>query len=352
MHAHYPHMPTHTANTARVVQNLHQQLHKYIIGTRSYLEMEAANQSDYLDDLRVNFCIFIADLTRNMWALDNQQTLLTEEMRTDLFALFVNYCDVFRGVRDITKPTVANAVVIASPPNLDLGLAALDAVAALCCGPAFDKELSLRQPAYLRSFLESMLCCSHRAVRTLAGTAIQALLTHNRTGAEAGLILEWTLAMCYASQEPAARQEAFQALAHVLSSSADLGMGIVPGLCAAVHAIAHSDPAARECGRQLVSTLTERFYGPQQRLAMSSTLANYHPAQHSVELDSVSAALAARYPQHTLGIFLEFAQRFRASVPASQRVILRCLLPWLRQMDLVSELGHNKLGCHPDVVFR
>jgi hypothetical protein len=110
---------------------------KYISGTRSFLEIEGDNDLPDLDDLRMDFGETVATLCRMISVDAVYLQLFSDEVRTDLFTLFAQWCTVGGGT-DVPAREKYN---FSSP----LAKKAVTAIASLCRGPIFDHENSVEK---------------------------------------------------------------------------------------------------------------------------------------------------------------------------------------------------------------
>lgn len=118
---------------------------KYISGTRSFLEIEGDNDLPDLDDLRVNFGETVASLCRRISVDAVYLELFTDEVRTDLFTLFSQWCTSGDGTDSSSRKMLDFSSSLAKN--------AVAAISALCRGRIFDHENSVENRAYVLSFL-------------------------------------------------------------------------------------------------------------------------------------------------------------------------------------------------------
>ncbi|XP_065885600.1 protein furry homolog isoform X2 [Dysidea avara] len=297
----------------------------FIESVRSFLESES--DKDFvasLQELRLRFSGFIANLINSFPRGERRLRLFTPNMRFSLFFLYSTSCGYFGTMSEYDTKTMRNRRGFTN-----LSITALQAMSALlCCGPAFDLQ-GLAPGNYIYQWLNNMLHSNEPKVQKLARKTLQ-LLLHNNKSIPA--LLHWTIDQCYANSL-SAQQQCFHALANILAYNPNYPCNMISVLHVVLYKTADPEQQVKERAAQLLHILDKRFFGdrmdgPELMGCVTSTYSNTHIV--------ISQELAKSNPELTLPLLSEMVYRFEMAPTSGQRSILQYMVPWLRNVELVS----------------
>lgn len=315
-------------------------LEKYITGTRSYLEIEGENENPDLDQLRIHFTIAIASMCRNIADLDVYVQLFTDEVRTDLFALFSIWCQAS------VNTSQTDDVVLERSDNFSSSIRhrAVEAIASLCRGPVFDRAMSVEGPCYLLTWLENMLASAETACRSAATEALLHLLEGNLDG----ILYRWAIQLCYTA-EVAARKQVFLALVNMHEESKMFRAHGVPNLCLALHMLADESHESHVEARRMLALLIKQHYGvligEEFPLIYSSSVQTTRTYYQTI----VGRYLASKRPEAGYEMLSEMFKQFQTTSTLRQQQLVQCIVPWLEVLDLVKSENKVVTEEHPEI---
>lgn len=311
---------------------------EYIDGARQYLESESDRNLPDLQDIRLHFSRFVRELISNT-PMEYKRTLLTRDLRYSLFHLFGNWSGKFsHTMGDSTDRRVSKEEIT------DLELSAVRAMSAvLCCGPVFDPN-GLNDDGYIYKWAH-MLLSSHEdrikeQIYELAKETVVLLLDFNP---DTSGLLDWVIDRCYTGANEVA-DGCFNALAAVFQSK-EYPCDHVAMLNLALLNVGSPRTQTHETAVQLLHLLDTRFF--QEPIFYTESAAD--DMNHSrLPLNDIflsvsychaqmclSEQLAKLHPEITLDMFSEITHRFQTAKPSVRQTLLRYLLPWLHNMELV-----------------
>ncbi|XP_078324716.1 protein furry-like isoform X6 [Crassostrea virginica] len=311
---------------------------EYIDGARQYLESESDRNLPDLQDIRLHFSRFVRELISNT-PMEYKRTLLTRDLRYSLFHLFGNWSGKFsHTMGDSTDRRVSKEEIS------DLELSAVRAMSAvLCCGPVFDPN-GLNDDGYIYKWAH-MLLSSHEdrikeQIYELAKETVVLLLDFNP---DTSGLLDWVIDRCYTGANEVA-DGCFNALAAVFQSK-EYPCDHVAMLNLALLNVGSPRMQTHETAVQLLHLLDTRFF-QEPIFYTESASDDINPSRlplNDVFLSvsychaqmSLSEQLAKFHPEITLDMFSEITHRFQTAKPSVRQTLLRYLLPWLHNMELV-----------------
>lgn len=311
---------------------------EYIEGARLFLESENDKDAS-VQEIKLHFCNFVHKLIKS-FPLESHTLLLGHDLRRNLFYLFATWSGnlgvPFGGVEKRAS---------AEESLTDLEFAALQAMSSvLCCGACMDPP-GLNEESVMYQWLDSLLSSKDERLYRLAQETLVLLLDFNQ---DAGMLLDWLVDRCYTGQVQLA-DGCFKALATVFSVReypCDHYMSIIN-----VTLLSAGCPRAdiAQVALQLLHVLDHRFFRSKSTLSigeeedalrsrqgdpaglLDGLIVSGYPSSQ-MELCSQMARV---HPELTMPVFSEVTDRFQTGRPAVRQSLLRCLLPWLRNMELV-----------------
>ncbi|XP_052797247.1 protein furry-like isoform X3 [Mya arenaria] len=309
---------------------------EYIDGARIYLEGESDRDLPTLQDIRLHFSKFVRHLICNTPA-EYKSNLLSRELRYSLFDLFASWSGKFSHTSSAIDKRLTK-----DDGCTELELAAVRAMSAVvCCGPVFDTN-GLNDDGYIYNWLDTLLS-SHddrdRSVKykiyELAKETVVLLLDFNSDNQG---LLDWVIDRCYTGTNEVS-DGCFNALAAVFQAR-EYPCDHVAMLNLAILNIGNPRMPTHETAVQLLHLLDRRFFQEESVLRDKTEL---HKPLNDVYLSVsycrsqmyISDQLARLHPDLTLPIFSEITHRFQTAKPAVRQTLLKYLLPWLHNMELV-----------------
>ncbi|KAK3798079.1 hypothetical protein RRG08_034635 [Elysia crispata] len=305
----------------------------YIDGARQYLEGENDRDLPILQEIRLHFSGFIQNLISNT-PMEFRRNLLSRDLRYSLFHLFANWSGHFNlnfgpGDKRHSK----------EEPWSEQELSAVRAMSAvLCCGKVFDSN-GLNDDGYIYHWLDTLLGSQDEKIYELAKETVFLLLDFN---SEAQFLLDWVIDRCYTGQNEVA-DGCFNALAAVFQTR-EYPCDHVAMLNLAVLNVGSPRMSTHETAIQLLHLLDLRFFqeAPVFRETSEETLPPVTPLNDSLLAVSycnsqifISDQLARLHTDLTMPMFSEITQRFQTARPSVRQILLKYLLPWLHNMELV-----------------
>ncbi|XP_053400043.1 protein furry-like isoform X2 [Mercenaria mercenaria] len=309
---------------------------EYIDGARIYLEGESDRDLPTLQDIRLHFSKFVRHLICNT-PVEYKPSLLTRELRYSLFDLFASWSGKFSHTssaidRRLTKDDGCT----------ELELAAVRAMSAVvCCGPVFDTN-GINDDGYIYHWLDTLLSSHDDRDRTLrskiyelAKETVVLLLDFNSDNQG---LLDWVIDRCYTGTNEVS-DGCFNALAAVFQAR-EYPCDHVAMLNLAILNVGNPRMPTHETAVQLLHLLDRRFFQEESVLRDNS---EQHQPLNDVFLSVsycksqmfMSDQLARLHPDLTMPIFSEITHRFQTAKPAVRQTLLKYLLPWLHNMELV-----------------
>ncbi|XP_048776245.2 protein furry homolog-like isoform X3 [Ostrea edulis] len=307
---------------------------EYIDGARQYLESESDRNLPDLQDIRLHFSRFVRELISNT-PMEYKRTLLTRDLRYSLFHLFGNWSGKFsHTMGDSTDRRVSKEEITV------LELSAVKAMSAvLCCGPVFDPN-GLNDDGYIYQWAHMLLSSHEDRIYELAKETVVLLLDFNP---DTSGLLDWVIDRCYTGAYEVA-DGCFNALAAVFQSK-EYPCDHVAMLNLALLNVGSPRMQTHETAVQLLHLLDTRFF-QEPVFYTESTAEDVNTARlplNDIFLSvsychaqmSLSEQLAKFHPEITLDMFSEITHRFQTAKPSVRQTLLRYLLPWLHNMELV-----------------
>nr|AOV18883.1 furry [Lymnaea stagnalis] len=305
----------------------------YIDGARQYLEGENDRDLPILQEIRLHFSGFIQHLICNT-PMDYRKNLLSRDLRYSLFHLFANWSGHFNptfgpGDKRHNKEESWNEQEISA-------VRAMSAV--LCCGKVFDPS-GLNDDGYIYHWLDTLLSSQDEKIYELAKETVFLLLDFN---SETQGLLDWVIDRCYTGHNEVA-DGCFNALAAVFQTR-EYPCDHVAMLNLAVLNVGSPRMSTHETAIQLLHLLDLRFFqdSPVFREASeesSPTVAALNDTLLAVSYCNsqifISDQLARIHTDLTMPMFSEITQRFHTARPSVRQTLLKYLLPWLHNMELV-----------------
>ncbi|BFF97919.1 protein furry [Drosophila madeirensis] len=318
----------------RDTMSLHPTFVEYIEGAMAYLMAETDKDNLSIREVKAHFCNFIRKMIKN-FSLESCATLLSRDLKRNLFNLFATWCGSF------SKPLSITSQIGQTLEEEKLQFSALQAMSALlCCGHIFYAP-HLQDDGIIYKWLDLLLTSKDEKIYQLARDTVVLLLESNP---DMGQLLEWVIDRCYTST-PREADACFLALASIFSAkeypcdhyTSVITVTLLMTGCprVEVHATA----------LQLLQILDKRFFG--------SVVGTLH-SDNEKEDDKVgtldvllsnaycrsqrflSKQLAQLRPELTMSILSEITHRFQSAREDVRALLLQCLLPWLQNMELVA----------------
>ncbi|CAD7002946.1 unnamed protein product [Ceratitis capitata] len=191
----------------RDTMSLHPTFVEYIEGAIQYLLAETDKDNTSIREVKAHFCNFIRKMIKN-FSLESCGTLLTRELKRNLFNLFATWCGSF------SKPLGFTSQIGQTPDEEKLQFSALQALSALlCCGHIFHPPY-LSDYGIIYEWLDMLLTSKDEKIYLLARDTVVLLLESNP---DSGVLLEWVIDRCYTST-PREADACFLALASIFSA--------------------------------------------------------------------------------------------------------------------------------------
>ncbi|KAK7496521.1 hypothetical protein BaRGS_00012173, partial [Batillaria attramentaria] len=310
----------------------------YIDGARQYLEGENDRDLPILQEIRLHFSCFVQHLINNT-PMEYRKTLLSRDLRYSLFHLFANWSGHF----SLTIGTLDRRLSKEETWS-EQELSAVRAMSAvLCCGPVFDMN-GFNDDGYIYHWLDTLLSSSDEKMRQkiyeLAKETVYLLLDFNP---DVQGLLDWVIDRCYTGHREVA-DGCFKALAAVFQTK-EYPCDHVAMLNLAVLNVGSPRMSTHETALQLLHLLDARFL---QEDVVLTAATDDPPRPLQLPLNDVllavsychsqmylSQQLARLHPDLTMPMFSEITHRFQTACPSVRQSLLKYLLPWLHNMELV-----------------
>ncbi|KAL3879804.1 hypothetical protein ACJMK2_032086 [Sinanodonta woodiana] len=306
---------------------------EYIDGARLYLESESDRDLPILQDIRIHFSRFIRNLIYYT-PVEYKKTLLSRELRYSLFDLFASWSGKFSHTSSALDKRLTK-----DDNCTELELSAVRAMSAVVtCGPVFDSN-GLNDDGYIYNWLDRLLSSHDDRIYQLAKETVVLLLDFN---SETAGLLDWAIDKCYTGSTEVA-DGCFSALAAVFQAR-EYPCDHVAMLNLAMLNVGSPQIVTHEAALQLLHLLDTRFFQEEPVLVDSVDEPRHHHLPINDVLLSVSYSqsqmylseqLAQLHPDLTMPIFSEITHRFQTAKPAVCHSLLKYLLPWLHNMELV-----------------
>ncbi|XP_014783664.1 protein furry, partial [Octopus bimaculoides] len=309
----------------------------YIDGARVYLEGENERDLPNIQEVRLHFSSFIRLLIQNT-PLKQRNTLLSKETRHSLFHLLAIWSGHFSSSfvhleRKLSKEEVS--------PELELAtVRAMSSV--LTCGPVFDPN-GLNEDGYVYTWLDALWNCHETEMQeqilSLAKETVILLLDFNP---DVQYLLDWVIDHCYTANMEVA-DHCLNALAAVFQTK-EYSCDLIAMLNLVVLNVGSTRVETHDTALQLLRLLDSYFFqdkpvfeestldASQQPNTLNDILLTVNYGQSQVVL---SDQLVKLHPDMTMPMFSEITHRFQTARPALREVLLKCLLPWLHNIELV-----------------
>ncbi|XP_017028103.1 protein furry isoform X2 [Drosophila kikkawai] len=318
----------------RDTMSLHPTFVEYIEGAMAYLMAETDKDNLSIREVKAHFCNFIRKMIKN-FSLESCATLLSRDLKRNLFNLFATWCGSF------SKPLSIPSQIGQTLEEEKLQFSALQAMSALlCCGHIFYAP-HLQDDGIIYKWLDLLLTSKDEKIYQLARDTVVLLLESNP---DMGQLLEWVIDRCYTST-PREADACFLALASIFSAkeypcdhyTSVITVTLLMTGCprVEVHATA----------LQLLQILDKRFFGSVVGTLHSDnekeddkvgTLDVLLSSAYCRSQRFLSKQLAQLRPELTMSIFSEITHRFQSAREDVRALLLQCLLPWLQNMELVA----------------
>ncbi|XP_052278154.1 protein furry-like isoform X3 [Dreissena polymorpha] len=316
--------------------SLTKQFVEYIDGARIYLEGESDRDLPTLQDIRLHFSLFVRHLISNTPG-EYKSKLLSRELRYSLFDLFASWSGKFSHTSSAIDKRLTK-----DDGCTELELTAVRAMSAVvCCGPVFDTN-GLNDDGYIFNWLDTLLSSHDDRDRSLkfkiyelAKETVVLLLDYNSDNQG---LLDWVIDRCYTGTNEVS-DGCFHALAAVFQAR-EYPCDHVAMLNLALLNVGNPRMPTHETAVQLLHLLDRRFF--QERSVLGDNSDQHQPLNDVFLSVSycrsqmfMSDQLARLHPELTLPIFSEITHRFQTAKPAVRQTLLKYLLPWLHNMELV-----------------
>ncbi|XP_060657761.1 protein furry isoform X5 [Drosophila nasuta] len=320
----------------RDTMSLHPTFVEYIEGAMAYLMAETDKDNLSIREVKAHFCNFIRKMIKN-FSLESCATLLSRDLKRNLFNLFATWCGNF------SKPLSISSQIGQTLEEEKLQFSALQAMSALlCCGHIFYTP-HLQDDGIIYKWLDLLLTSKDEKIYQLARDTVVLLLESNP---DMGQLLEWVIDRCYTST-PREADACFLALASIFSAkeypcdhyTSVITVTLLMTGCprVEVHATA----------LQLLQILDKRFFGSvvgtlhsdnekEDDTKVVGTLDVLLSSAYCRSQRFLSKQLAQLRPELTMSIFSEITHRFQSAREDVRALLLQCLLPWLQNMELVA----------------
>ncbi|KAM8710624.1 hypothetical protein ACLKA7_017276 [Drosophila subpalustris] len=191
----------------RDTMSLHPTFVEYIEGAMAYLMAETDKDNLSIREVKAHFCNFIRKMIKN-FSLESCATLLSRDLKRNLFNLFATWCGSF------SKPLSISSQIGQTLEEEKLQFSALQAMSALlCCGHIFYTP-HLQDDGIIYKWLDLLLTSKDEKIYQLARDTVVLLLESNP---DMGQLLEWVIDRCYTST-PREADACFLALASIFSA--------------------------------------------------------------------------------------------------------------------------------------
>ncbi|XP_046808225.1 protein furry isoform X3 [Lucilia cuprina] len=317
----------------RDTMSLHPTFVEYIDGAMQYLVAETDKDNISIREVKAHFCNFIRKMIKN-FSLESCATLLTRDLKRNLFNLFATWCGTF------SKPLGIASQIGQSAEEEKLQFSALQAMSALlCCGHVFYTPY-LSDDGIIYKWLDMLLASKDEKIYQLARDTVVLLLESNP---DMGQLLEWVIDRCYTST-PREADACFLALAAIFSAreypcdhyTSVITVTLLMTGCPRVEV--HSTALL------LLQILDKRFFGSVGPLHAENEKEDDKVGTLDVLLSSaycrsqrfLSKQLAQLRPELTMSMFSEITHRFQTAREDVRTLLLQCLQPWLHNMELVA----------------
>ncbi|XP_037930850.1 protein furry isoform X3 [Teleopsis dalmanni] len=317
----------------RDTMSLHPTFVEYIEGAMLYLVAETDKDNISIREVKAHFCNFIRKMIKN-FSLESCATLLTRDLKRNLFELFATWCGPF------SKPLGITSQIGQTAEEEKLKFSALQAMSALlCCGHVFSTPY-LSDDGVIYKWLDMLLSSKDEKIYQLARDTVVLLLESNP---DMGQLLEWVIDRCYTSA-PREADACFLSLASIFSAreypcdhyTSVITVTLLMTGCPRVEV--HSTAL------QLLQILDKRFFGTVGPLHTENEKEDDKVGTLDVLLSSaycrsqrfISKQLAQLRPELTMSMFSEITYRFQTAREDVRALLLQCLLPWLQNMELVA----------------
>ncbi|XP_075160591.1 microtubule binding protein furry isoform X3 [Haematobia irritans] len=316
----------------RDTMSLHATFVEYIDGAMQYLLAETDKDNISIREVKAHFCNFIRKMIKN-FSLESSATLLTRDLKRNLFNLFATWCGNF------SKPLGIVSQIGQTQEEEKLQFSALQAMSALlCCGHVFYTPYLL-DDGIIYKWLDMLLASKDEKVYQLARDTVVLLLESNP---DVGQLLEWVIDRCYTSS-PREADACFLALAAIFSAreypcdhyTSVITVTLLMTGCPRVEV--HSTALL------LLQILDKRFFGSVGPLHAENekddkvgTLDVLLSSAYCRSQRFLSKQLAQLRPELTMSMFSEITHRFQTAREDVRTSLLQCLQPWLHNMELVA----------------
>ncbi|XP_041435398.1 protein furry homolog-like isoform X6 [Xenopus laevis] len=310
--------------------SLNNTLLEYVDLTRQLLEAENEKDSDTLKDIRCHFSALVANIIQNVPVHQRRSIFPQQSLRHSLFMLFSHWAGPFS--------IMFTPLDRYSDRNMQINrhqYCALKAMSAvLCCGPVAD-NVGLSSDGYLYKWLDNVLDSQDKKVHQLGCEAVMLLLELNPDQSN---LMYWAVDRCYTGSKRVA-SGCFKAIASVFQNR-DYQCDTVTLLNLILFKAADSARDIYEVAMQLLQILEPKMFRYAHKLEVHRTDGILSPPSalphlYSASYYQLSEELARTYPELTLAIFSEISQRIQTAHPAGRQVMLRYLLPWMNNIELV-----------------
>uniref|UniRef100_A0A914W2H8 Protein furry n=1 Tax=Plectus sambesii TaxID=2011161 RepID=A0A914W2H8_9BILA len=302
-----------------------------IDSARQYLESDLDRDLHSLTAMRLHFSKMVA-LLINGFPADRRLNLIANDKKQNLFYLFTSWCSRSIAANDRKYSRDRDSMTWVEQRAVE----AMCAV--LCCGPIFEPTKALGDDGYLYPWLEALLTSQHEMVSALSEETLALMLDYND---QTGHLLEWTIERCYTMSARVA-DKCFRALTAVFSQR-EYPCDVVTMFCLTLMFSGYPVTSTAHMAVELFQVLEQRFLDD-DRMSMATTAADHDVSDESLISEhasngrsqrSLSQHLAEEHPEMTMPMFSEVSSRLETAKPARRTAMLRLLLPWMRNMELV-----------------
>ncbi|XP_062872380.1 protein furry homolog [Trichomycterus rosablanca] len=304
---------------------------EYVDLTRILLEAENDKDVEILRDIRSHFSAMVANLIQCVPVHHRRFLFPQQSLRHHLFILFSQWAGPFSIMfTPLDRYSDRNHQITRYQY---CALKAMSSV--LCCGPVFD-SVGLSPDGYLYKWLDNILACQDTRVHRLSCEIVVLLLELNPDQSN---LFNWAVDRCYTGSYQLA-SGCFKAIATICGSR-NYPCDVVTLLNLILFKASDSSREICEIAMQLMQILEMKLRVYSKRILeekKSSILHGTHgplPPLYSLSVEQLSAQLARMYPELTLPLFSEVSLRFPCAHANGRQVMLKYLLPWLRNMELV-----------------
>ncbi|GAB1608168.1 protein furry-like isoform X4, partial [Argonauta hians] len=310
----------------------------YIDGARVYLEGENERDLPNIQEVRLHFSTFIRQLIQNT-PLKQRNTLLSKETRHSLFHLVAVWSGQFSSSfthvdKKLSKEEVSSELELVT-------VRAMSSV--LTCGPVFD-PIGLNEDGYVYTWLDALWNCpateNQEQILGLAKETVILLLDFNP---DVQYLLDWVIDHCYTANTEVA-DHCLNALAAVFQTK-EYSCDLIAMLNLVVLNVGSSRMETHDTAVQLLRLLDSYFFQDKPVFEESPLDASQQPpntlndilltVNYGQSQVVLSDQLVKLHPDMTMPMFSEITHRFQTARPALRAVLLKCLLPWLHNIELV-----------------